>query len=80
MPDIGLEGSEGAELGGFGCLTESSGEPGDLNRIAKLRAVRTNDAPLIMRCEMGAGHAGPSGRYDLWREEARTLSFLITTV
>lgn len=48
--------------------------------IAKLRAVRTNDAPLIMRCEMGAGHAGPSGRYDLWREEARTLSFLITTV
>jgi oligopeptidase B len=48
--------------------------------IAKLRAVRTNDAPLIMRCEMGAGHAGPSGRYDLWREEARTLTFLITTV
>ncbi|MEP7113869.1 MAG: S9 family peptidase, partial [Ilumatobacteraceae bacterium] len=26
--------------------------------IARLRAVRTNDAPLIMRCEMGAGHAG----------------------
>jgi oligopeptidase B len=48
--------------------------------IAKLRAVRTNDAPLIMRCEMGAGHAGPSGRYDLWREEARTLTFLVTLV
>ena len=48
--------------------------------IAKLRAVRTNDAPLIMRCEMGAGHAGPSGRYDLWREEARTLTFLVTVV
>jgi oligopeptidase B len=48
--------------------------------IAKLRAVRTNKAPLIMRCEMGAGHAGPSGRYDLWREEARTLTFLVTTV
>ncbi len=48
--------------------------------IAKLRAVRTNNAPLIMRCEMGAGHAGPSGRYDLWREEARTLTFLISTV
>jgi oligopeptidase B len=48
--------------------------------IAKLRAVRTNKAPLIMRCEMGAGHAGPSGRYDLWREEARTLTFLITVV
>ena len=48
--------------------------------IAKLRAVRTNNAPLIMRCEMGAGHAGPSGRYDLWREEARTLTFLVTVV
>ena len=48
--------------------------------IAKLRAVRTNKAPLIMRCEMGAGHAGPSGRYDLWKEEARTLTFLVTTV
>ena len=48
--------------------------------IAKLRAVRTNNAPLIMRCEMGAGHAGPSGRYDLWREEARALTFLISVV
>jgi len=47
---------------------------------AKLRAVRTNDAPLIMRCEMGAGHAGPSGRYDAWREEARTLTFLVAVV
>jgi oligopeptidase B len=48
--------------------------------IAKLRAVRTNDATLIMRCEMGAGHAGPSGRYDVWREEARTLTFLVAVV
>jgi oligopeptidase B len=48
--------------------------------IAKLRAVRTNHEVLIMRCEMGAGHAGPSGRYDLWREEARTLAFLVSTV
>ena len=48
--------------------------------IAKLRAVRTNDSTLLMRCEMGAGHAGPSGRYDLWREEARTLTFVISVV
>jgi oligopeptidase B len=47
--------------------------------IAKLRAVRTNDKPLLMRCEMGAGHAGPSGRYDLWRDEARVLTFIIET-
>lgn len=48
--------------------------------IAKLRLVRTNDAPLLMRCEMGAGHAGPSGRYETWRDEARVLSFLLTTL
>ena len=46
--------------------------------IAKLRSVRTNDATLIMRCEMGAGHGGPSGRYETWREEARTLAFVLT--
>ncbi len=46
--------------------------------IAKLRALRTNDATLLMRCEMGAGHAGPSGRYEAWRDEARVLTFLLT--
>ncbi len=45
--------------------------------IAKMRAVRTNDATLIMRCEMGAGHGGPSGRYETWRDEARILTFLL---
>jgi oligopeptidase B len=47
---------------------------------AKLRAVRTNDAPLLLRTEMGAGHAGPSGRYDAWRDEARVLTFLLVTL
>ncbi|MFZ4720328.1 MAG: prolyl oligopeptidase family serine peptidase, partial [Ilumatobacteraceae bacterium] len=45
--------------------------------IAKLRAVRTNDATLMMRCEMGAGHGGPSGRYEVWRDEARTVAFIL---
>jgi oligopeptidase B len=44
---------------------------------AKLRAVRTNDRPLLLRTEMGAGHAGPSGRYDAWRDEARVLAFIL---
>lgn len=47
--------------------------------VARLREVRTNDAPLILRTELGAGHAGPSGRYDAWRDEARVLTFLLTT-
>ena len=29
---------------------------------------------------MGAGHGGPSGRYDAWRDEARTITFLLTTL
>lgn len=47
---------------------------------ARLRSVRTNDKPLLLRTEMGAGHAGPSGRYDAWRDEARVLTFLIATL
>lgn len=45
--------------------------------MARLRDVRTNDATLIMRCEMGAGHGGPSGRYESWRDEARVIAFLL---
>ncbi|MBI5088223.1 MAG: S9 family peptidase [Actinobacteria bacterium] len=44
---------------------------------AKLRALRTNDAPLIMKTEMGAGHGGPSGRYDRWRDEALVSTFTL---
>jgi oligopeptidase B len=33
-----------------------------------------------MRTEMGAGHAGPSGRYEAWREEARVITFLLSTL
>jgi oligopeptidase B len=47
---------------------------------ARLREVRTNDAPLLFKTEMGAGHGGPSGRYAAWEDEARTLTFLLETV
>ncbi len=47
--------------------------------VARLREVSTGDRPLLMRTEMGAGHGGPSGRYDAWRDEARTLAFLLAT-
>lgn len=48
--------------------------------VAKLRSVSTADAPLLLRCEMGSGHGGPSGRYDAWLDEARILAFLIVTL
>ena len=35
---------------------------------------------VVFRCEMGAGHGGPSGRYEQWHDEARTLSFAIDCV
>jgi len=47
--------------------------------VAKLREIRGNDVPLIFKCEMGAGHGGPSGRYEMWRDEARVIAFLATT-
>lgn len=47
--------------------------------IALLRDVSTGDAPIVLRTEMDAGHGGPTGRYDAWRDEARTLAFLLAT-
>jgi oligopeptidase B len=35
---------------------------------------------VVFKCEMGAGHGGPSGRYDQWRDEAQTLAFAIDSV
>jgi oligopeptidase B len=46
--------------------------------VAKLRATKTDDRTLLLKTEMGAGHGGPSGRYDVWRDEAMVLAFLIT--
>ena len=47
--------------------------------VARLRETTTGDRPIVMRTEMGAGHGGPTGRYDAWRDEARTLAFLLAT-
>ncbi|MFC8847841.1 MULTISPECIES: S9 family peptidase [unclassified Micromonospora] len=37
--------------------------------VARLRAVAPQ-GDYLLKTEMGAGHGGPSGRYDSWREEA----------
>ena len=47
--------------------------------VARMRAVGTGDKRLLMKTEMGAGHMGPSGRYDAWREEALVLAFVLDT-
>jgi oligopeptidase B len=44
--------------------------------VAKLRA--TNPANrVLLKTEMGAGHGGPSGRYDAWRDEAFVYAFVL---
>jgi oligopeptidase B len=48
--------------------------------VAKLRATTTGTRPILLRTELGAGHQGPSGRYDAWRDEARVQAFLLATV
>ena len=53
---------------------------GEVDGQAARRSHQPGRQPLLLRTEMGAGHAGPSGRYDAWRDEARVLSFLLRTL
>jgi oligopeptidase B len=47
--------------------------------VARLRVTKTDKNPLLLKTEMGAGHMGPSGRYDAWRDEAMVLAFVLDT-
>jgi oligopeptidase B len=37
-------------------------------------------AQVLLKTELGAGHQGPSGRYDAWRDEAFVLAFVLDRV
>lgn len=43
---------------------------------ARVRAASTSGEPVLVKLDRGAGHFGPSGRYDAWREEAEQLAFM----
>jgi oligopeptidase B len=45
--------------------------------VAKLRATKTDDNLLLLRCHMDAGHSGGSGRYRRYRETAFDYAFLL---
>jgi oligopeptidase B len=45
--------------------------------VAKLRVTKADDRLLVLKTEMDAGHSGPSGRYDAWRDEAFVLAFVL---
>jgi oligopeptidase B len=44
--------------------------------VAKLR-VASPSTKVLLKTELGAGHGGPSGRYDAWKEEALVYAFLL---
>ena len=45
--------------------------------VAKLRAVKTDRNPMLLKTNMGAGHGGASGRYEYLREIAFTYTFIL---
>ena len=48
--------------------------------VAKLRELKTDNNLLLLKTNLGAGHAGPSGRYDALSELAFEYAFLLRTL
>jgi oligopeptidase B len=46
--------------------------------VAKLRRLKTDGNPLLLKTNMGAGHGGASGRYDALKETAFDYAFLLS--
>jgi oligopeptidase B len=44
--------------------------------VQKLRDANPENQ-VILKTEMGAGHMGPSGRYDAWRDEAQVTAWML---
>jgi oligopeptidase B len=45
--------------------------------VAKLRTMKTDSNPLLLKVNFGAGHGGASGRYDALRETAFDYAFML---
>lgn len=48
--------------------------------VAKLRTLKTDTNPLLLKCNMGAGHGGASGRYDRLKEVSFEYAWLLSQV
>ncbi len=44
--------------------------------MARLREAEPGNR-VLLKTELVAGHAGPSGRYDAWRDEALVVAFVL---
>ncbi len=45
--------------------------------VAKLRATKTDQNALLLKCEMAGGHGGRSGRYDSLRDDAFEFAWML---
>lgn len=45
--------------------------------VARLRAMKTDNNPILLKVNMGAGHGGSSGRYDFLREVAFDYAYML---
>ena len=45
--------------------------------VARLRTLKTDANPLLLKTNMEAGHGGASGRYDYLKEIAFTYAFIL---
>jgi oligopeptidase B len=48
--------------------------------VARLRHTKTDDNPLLLKVNMGAGHRGKSGRFDALYEVAEEYAFVLTAL
>ena len=48
--------------------------------VAKLRTLKTDANPLVLKTNMGAGHGGRSGRYDRLYEVAEEYAFILAAL
>ena len=49
--------------------------------VQKLRAAHVeNPGRILLRMELGAGHFGPSGRYDAWKKRAFVMAFALDAI
>ena len=48
--------------------------------VAKLRTLKTDGNPLLLKTNMGAGHGGRSGRYDRLYEVAEEYAFMLVSM
>jgi oligopeptidase B len=47
--------------------------------VASIRE-KSPKSNIVLKCDMGFGHSGPSGRYEAWEEEAGFYALLIAAV